>query len=84
MLPHFTSSNFVTRPSQYKGWTDENMARALELVHNKKMSVREAAIRFNVPKSTLGDRTSGRIQHGSVSGPKKGSLESVDWTTGLD
>ncbi len=34
-------------------------------------SVREAAARFGVPKSTLGDRISGRVQHGDVSGPLK-------------
>lgn len=64
-LPHFVSSSFV-RPSQYKCWTDENMM-PLELVRKREMSVREAAIRFNVPRSTLGDHASDRIQHGSVS-----------------
>ena len=61
----------VQRPSMCKSWTDESMTKALEAVTKNKMSVREAAARFNVPKSNLGDRVSGRVQHGTVSGPKK-------------
>ena len=61
----------ANRPSQYKHWTDDNMAIALDSVTNKGMSVRKAALYYNVPKSTVGDRVSGRIQHGSVSGPPK-------------
>ena len=34
------------------------------------MGIREAAARFGVPKSTLGDRVSGRVVMGSTSGPK--------------
>ena len=34
------------------------------------IAIREAAIRFGVPKSTLGDRISGRVLVGSTSGPK--------------
>ena len=34
------------------------------------VSIRRAAEQFNVPKSTLGDRVSGRVQLGSRSGPK--------------
>ena len=40
-------------------------------ITNKGMSVRKAALYYNVPKSTVGDRVSGRIQHGSVSRPPK-------------
>ena len=46
------------------------MAQALNAVVTGGMSVREAASRFGVPKSTLGDRVSGRVQSGAVSGPK--------------
>ena len=34
-------------------------------------SVRRAAIEYGVPKSTLGDRVSGRVTHGVLSGPPK-------------
>lgn len=46
------------------------MLNALDSVQ-KGMSIREAAARFGVPKSTLGDRVSGRVTHGSISGPQK-------------
>ena len=35
------------------------------------MSIRRAAEEFNVPKSTLGDRISGRTMHGATSGRQK-------------
>ncbi len=38
---------------------------------DNKLSVRRAAQQYNVPRSTLGDRTSGRVQPGAVSGPPK-------------
>ena len=69
----------ATRPSQYKHWTDDNMAKALDSVTNKGMSVRKAAPYYNVPKSTVGDRVSGRIQHGSVSGPPKYLTNEEQW-----
>lgn len=66
-----TISASVGRPQKYKEWTDERMAKALHAVKEKRMPIREAALRFDVPKSTLGDRVSGRVQHGAVSGPPK-------------
>ena len=59
-----------TRPTTYKTWKDENMVKAMEEVAKCKMSIREAATRYNIPKSTLGDRITGRVQHGALSGPK--------------
>ena len=47
------------------------MEKATEAVSQGKVSVRRAALQFNVPKSTLGDRVSGRVQAGTVSGPAK-------------
>jgi len=55
----------------YKQWSEEQMQKAVEAVITSKFSVRRAAMQFNVPKSTLGDRISGRVQPGSVSGPTK-------------
>jgi len=34
------------------------------------MAIRQAALRFGVPKSTLGDRISGRVLPGASCGPK--------------
>ena len=55
----------------YKQWSEEQMKKAVDAVIISKMSVRRAAMQYSVPKSTLGDRVSGRVQPGSVSGPTK-------------
>ena len=47
------------------------MKGAVDAVVTSNLSVRRAAMQYNVPKSTLGDRVSGRVQPGSVSGPAK-------------
>ena len=60
-----------TRPANYKSWSEESMTKALDAVSRREMSIREASERFNVPRSTLGDRASGRVQHGSTSGPNR-------------
>ena len=44
------------------------MLAAVEAVRNG-VTIRKAAADFNVPKSTLGDRITGRIEHGDKSGP---------------
>ena len=46
------------------------MGKAVEACVNEGMSIRQAAFHFGVPKSTLGDRMSGRVVPGSTSGPK--------------
>ena len=53
----------------YKGWTDSQMEQALHAVVSGGSSVRRAALDYNVPKSSLGDRVSGRTVPGSKSGP---------------
>ena len=45
------------------------MALAVEAVQEKKYTIREAAAAYHVPRSTVGDRVSGRIQMGAKSGP---------------
>lgn len=52
-----------------KKWTDEAMERALIEVKSGRCTVRQAAKEFGVPKSSLGDRVSGRVTPGSRSGP---------------
>ena len=47
------------------------MKGAVDAVITCHLSVRHAAMQYNVLKSTLGDRVSGRVQPGSVSGPPK-------------
>lgn len=52
-----------------KKWTEEAMERALIEVKSGRCTVRQAAKEFGVPKSSLGDRVSGRVTPGSRSGP---------------
>ena len=65
----FTSVTQTTRP-KYKKWDTYRMSKAVEAVLSGK-SIRRAALDFNVPKSTLSDRISGRVQEGVMSGPHK-------------
>ena len=58
-----------SRPLQYKGWTQESMTLAVKSVIEDGISVRKAAEHYGVPKSTLGDRISGRVLPGAKSGP---------------
>ena len=57
------------RPPQYKGWSPESMLGAMKAVIDDGKSVRQAADLYNIPKSTLGDRISGRVLPGATSGP---------------
>ena len=57
------------RPVQYKDWRDLGMLAATKAVIEGGMSVCQAAELHQVPKSTLGDRVSGRVLPGDRSGP---------------
>ena len=56
------------RPISYKDWDDCDMERALEEVSSGSMTIRRAAEEYGVPRSTLGDRASGRVICGAKSG----------------
>ena len=58
------------RPSKYKSWNGVKMAEAVSAVIQEGMSFRDAAVQFGVPKSTLGNRISGRVLIGATSGPQ--------------
>ena len=58
--PVLAASTTSARPAEYKVWDETKMARALTAV-TKGMTVRQAATHFGLPKSTLGDRVSGRV-----------------------
>ena len=66
-----TSKPASHRPSTYKYWSEDKMEKAFEAVTKERLSVRRAAEEYNVPRSTLGDRVSGRTQIGARSGPMK-------------
>ena len=59
-----------SRPAHYKEWDEVQMGKAVEACVNEGMNIRQAAFHFGVPKSTLGDRMSGRVVPCSTSGPK--------------
>ena len=59
-----------SRRAHYKEWDEVQMGKAVEACVNEGMSIRQAAFHFGVPKSTLGDRMSGRVVPCSTSGPK--------------
>ena len=59
------------RPEKYKQWNDGRMERAIDAVRNQGLTVRRAAEEYSIPKSTLHDRLSGRVQAGACSGPPK-------------
>ena len=52
-----------------KLWTDEQMTAAMKSVQEGKFGVNEAALQHGVPPTTLKDRLSGRVQHGTKPGP---------------
>ena len=54
----------------YKQWNEDQMANAFEAV-KKGSSIRHAAEEYDVPRSTLADRISGRVVPGTNSGPSK-------------
>ena len=58
------------RPIQYKGWSHESMKAAMKAVIDDGMSIRDAAEQYGVPRSTLGDKISGRVLPGATSGPR--------------
>ena len=62
----------------YKNWSSQGMANAIKAVTEQGLSVRKAAEMYGIPKSTLGDRISGRVLPGSVSGPPRTLTDSEE------
>ena len=59
----------LSRPSKRKQWTEEQMLSAIDTVRNG-MTANKAAIMHGIPRSTLKDRLSGRVHHGTKPGPR--------------
>jgi len=57
--------------STRRHWTNEVMEGALQDVMSGKLSVRRAALQYDVPKSTLHDRVTGKVLPGAVGGPPR-------------
>lgn len=58
---------FQTKPTKYCGnyrkYSADSMVKAYQEVKEKKVSIRRAALQYNIPYQTLRDRVSGRIDH---------------------
>ena len=68
-------------------WTEEQMERAMQDVTNGVLGVRRAALEYQVPRSALSDRVTGRVCPGAAPGPPKylgeeEEEELVKWITG--
>ena len=58
------------RPAKLRSWSNQSMLGAMEAVRTGSMGVNRAALEHSVPQTTLKDRLSGRIIHGSNTDPK--------------
>lgn len=63
-----TVSRDQTAHRQYHLWDDSCMVKAMRAVEEG-VSIRRASEMYNVPKSSLYDRVSGKVQHGCRPGP---------------
>ena len=59
------------RPAEYKSWNKDSLDMACQEVREGRLSIRRAADTYQIPKSTLSDRVSGRVREGSHSGPSR-------------
>ena len=59
-----------SRMAKRKCWNPDDMQRAMDAVCNDKVTISDAARRFEVPRKTLDDRMKGLVQHGTNPGPK--------------
>lgn len=62
------SSGLPLRSRPPKLWTNENMQNAVAAVEKGEDSIRRAAEKYDIPRSTLHDHVSGKIQHGAKPG----------------
>jgi len=57
------------RPKTLRNWSDDSTRQAIEAVRSEEMGANRGARAFGVPASTLKDRLSGRVKHGTNPGP---------------
>ena len=61
----------LQRGGKRKQWSNISMQAAMKAVSDDGMSINKAAVLHGVPKTTLKDRLSGRVVHGTNPGPAK-------------
>ena len=59
------------RDGPRKQWTDEDMAKAIAAVEREGVSMRRAAEVYQIPRSTLHDHLTGKVEHGALPGPRR-------------
>ena len=57
-------------PKKHLKWHNQSMKKASQAVKDRQCKFKEAAREFNVPRTTLQDRISGRVAHGVKPGSK--------------
>ncbi len=69
---HSPSSTVLhARPREYKKWDSDQLTQAYDAVSRGGYSIRRAAEEYQVPRSTLHDRLSGKVPFGARSGPPR-------------
>ncbi len=58
------------RPKKRKQWSEDSMKAAIKAVQDGLTSINRAADEHGVPRTTLKDRLSGRVVHGTNPGPR--------------
>ena len=58
------------RSAKLRSWSDVSMLWAMEAVKDGSMGVNRAALEHGVPRTSLKDRLTGRVIHGTKIGPK--------------
>ena len=69
-IPDF-SSQLVGIPDRYKRYTDEQLEKAYKCATQGELSIHRAAEAFDIPRSTLYDKISGKSGFGCTSGPPR-------------
>jgi len=60
---------FKQRGVGRRGWSEKSLEGALKEVSEGELTIRRAALQYNVPKSTLHDRIVGKVIPGAKVGP---------------
>lgn len=60
----------TNHPKTLCRWSNESMVAAIKAVQEEGMGINRAALEHGVPRTTLKDRISGRVIHGTKLGPK--------------
>ena len=62
----FDRTTISQHSKHLKSWSEESVQLAAEALKKNKYTIREAVVAYNVSKSVLGDRVSGRVKMGAT------------------